>query len=136
LADAGTLEQAKEIVRRLSIHTGTYSRCWEISMLHIDSAAYEYLERAADTQSAPYLIAFRLPYGDMGVLLMGTPWNDANLRACHDLTLVELQRIHTKNGMPRSLLHVLCLAGEADVRALIFGADADEIEGLPTYTCD
>jgi hypothetical protein len=115
LADAATLEQAREIIRRLRFETGSYSRCWEISTAHIDQAACKYLEKAADTLSARYIIAFRLPHGDMGVLLMGTPWNDGHLRDGFDLTLAELRRIHTEDGIPRSLMDVLYLAGEADV---------------------
>lgn len=53
-----------------------------------------------------------------------TPW------PCHS---EQLRREHLSKGMPGDLANVLTLAGQADVRMLVFDADAPVLEGLPLY---
>jgi hypothetical protein len=138
LADAPSLARASEIVRRLTFWTGFYSRCWEISSWHLDRAALDYLARVADAALpiAPFIHAFRLLDGIAGLKLIGTPWNDAHLREIDGTTVYELRQAHRKHGMPRALVDVLHLAGEADVRILIFDGGAPRLDGLPTYDHD
>ena len=65
--------------------------------------------------------------------LIATPWTDENLRAVEGITAKRLMQEHRKKGMPESLMHVLHLAALADVRMLVFDADAQVLDGLPIY---
>jgi len=79
-------------------------------------------------------IAFRIPYSPaIGVKLIATPWTDANLLYAEDMTADDLRQIHRDKGMLDDLANVLFLAAEADVRILIFDADAPLLPGLPVY---
>ena len=79
-------------------------------------------------------IAFRIPYSPaIGLKLIATPWTDENLRAVEGITAKRLMQEHRKKGMPESLVHVLHLAALADVRMLVFDADAQVLDGLPIY---
>jgi len=51
-------------------------------------------------------------------------------------TVEDLRQIHRDKGMPDDLVNVLFLAAEADVRILIFDADAPLLPGLPVYECE
>ena len=55
------------------------------------------------------------------------------LRAVEGITAKRLMQEHRKKGMPESLMHVLHLAALADVRMLVFDADAQVLDGLPIY---
>jgi len=80
------------------------------------------------------LIAFRIPYSPaIGVKLIATPWTDANLLHVDGITADDLRQIHRDKGMPDDLAQVLFLASEANVRILIFYADASLLPGLPVY---
>ncbi|MDR2111606.1 MAG: ABC transporter substrate-binding protein [Candidatus Accumulibacter sp.] len=138
LGDALCLAQANEVIRRLTFRTGFYSRSWEISTWHLDRAALEYLDRIADAALplAAFFHVFRLPDGIIGMKLIGTPWNDAHLREIDGTTVARLRQKHRADGMPASLAHVLHLAGEADVRILIFDGGAPRLDDLPTYDHD
>jgi hypothetical protein len=68
-----------------------------------------------------------------GVKLYATPWDDEHL---NPMTLDELRQAHLAQGLPESLVNVLHLAGEADVRFLIFHWDAPRFDGLPIYDRD
>jgi len=82
-------------------------------------------------------IAFRIPYSPaIGVKLIATPWTDANLLHVDGITVEALRQIHRDKGMPDDLADVLFLAAEADVRILIFDADAPLLPGLPVYECE
>ena len=65
--------------------------------------------------------------------LIATPWTDDNLHAIEGITAERLMREHRKKGMPESLVHVLHLAALADVRILVFDADAPVLDGLTIY---
>jgi hypothetical protein len=45
----------------------------------------------------------------------------------------QLRQEHRAKGMPESLVEVLHLAALADVRMLVFDADAPVLDGLPLY---
>jgi len=136
IGDTYSAEAAREVVQRLSFETGYYSRCWEISSAHLDADAHRFLAELADiaTPTLFLFVAFRIPYGPaIGLKLIATPWTDENLRAVEGITAKRLMQEHRKKGMPESLMHVLHLAALADVRMLVFDADAQVLDGLPIY---
>jgi len=136
VADTYSDEAAREVVRRLRFDTGHYSRCWEISSGHITEAAWHFLAELADiaTPTTFLFIAFPIPYSQaIGVKLIATPWTDANLRLVEGTTAKRLDREHRRKGMPDCLVQVLRLAALANVRMLVFDADAQVLEGLPTH---
>jgi hypothetical protein len=136
VGDTYSEEAAREVVRRLRFETGFYSRAWEISSAHITEEAGRFLAELADiaTPSGFLFVAFRIPYSPaVGVKLIATPWTDANLQHVEGITAEELRQEHRAKGMPESLVEVLHLAALADVRLLIFDADAPVLNGLPIY---
>ncbi len=127
---------AREVVRRLKFETGVYSRAWEISTAHITEQSQRYLRDLADiaTPTGFMFIAFRVPYSPaIGVKLIATPWTDEQLQDIDGITAEQLRQEHLSKGMPADLMRVLHLAANADVRILIFDADAPELDGLPVY---
>ncbi|MEO9332749.1 MULTISPECIES: ABC transporter substrate-binding protein [Gammaproteobacteria] len=136
VGDTYSEEAAREVVRRLKFETGYYSRCWEISFAHITEEAGRYLADLADlaTPSRFLFVAFRIPYSPaIGVKLIATPWTDENLQLVDGTTAERLRQEHRKKGMPECLVEVLHLAALADVRMLVFDADAPVLDGLPLY---
>lgn len=136
VGDTYSEEAAREVVRRLHFETGFYGRCWEISSAHLTEEAGRYLAALADiaTPTRFLFVAFRIPYAlAIGVKLIATPWTDANLQRVEGITAEQLRQEHRKKQMPESLLAVLHLAAAADVRMLIFDADAPVLDGLPLY---
>ena len=136
VGDTYSEEAAREVVRRLSFETGFYSRCWEISSAHLTADAGRFLADLADiaTPSGFLFVAFRIPYSPaIGVKLIATPWTDANLQHVEGISTEELRQEHRAKGVPESLVEVLHLAALADVRLLIFDADAPVLDGLTLY---
>ncbi len=136
VGDTYSEEAAREVVRRLSFETGFYSRCWEISSVHLTAEAGRFLAELADiaTPSGFLFVAFRIPYiPAIGVKLIATPWTDANLQPIEGITAEQLRQEHRNKGMPESLVEVLHLAAVADARMLVFDADAPILEGLTLY---
>lgn len=136
VGDTYSEEAAREMVRRLRFETGFYSRCWEISSAHINAEGQRFLAELADidTPSTFLFMAFRIPYTPaIGVKLIDTPWTDANLQMVEGITAKRLRQTHQKKRMPESLIEVLHLAALADVRMLVFDADAPVLDGLPLY---
>lgn len=130
---------AKEVVARLTFETGRYSRSWEISTAHITDESASYLADLADiaTPSGFLFVAFRIPYSPaIGVKLIATPWTDENLQHVEGISAEDLRQRHLAKGMPASLADVLHLAALADIRFLIFDADASLLDGLPVYEED
>lgn len=136
VGDTYSEEAAREVVRRLRFETGHYSRCWEISNSHITEGAIRYLAELADTATPAELlfVAFRIPHSPaIGVKLIATPWTDANLEYVEDSSAEQLRQEHLSKGVPDALVEVLHLAALADVRMLVFDADAPELEGMMLY---
>ena len=136
VGDTYSDEAAREVIRRLTFDTGFYSRCWEISSAHITEDAGRYLAELADiaTPTRFLFVAFRIPYSPaIGVKLIATPWTDENLGHVEGITAEDLRREHLKKAMPESLVNVLHLAAQADVRILILDADAQILEAV-SYT--
>ena len=136
VGDTYSEEAAREVVRRLRFETGFYSRCWEISSAHLTPEAGRFLAELADiaTPSGFLFVAFRIPYSPaIGVKLIATPWTDANLQHVEGISAEQLRQEHRAKGMPESLVEALHLAALADVRILVFDADANVLDGLPLY---
>ncbi|HAY11675.1 MAG TPA: ABC transporter substrate-binding protein [Thauera sp.] len=136
VGDTYSKEAAREVVRRLSFETGFYSRCWEISSAHLTPEAGRFLAELADiaTPSGFLFVAFRIPYSPaIGLKLIATPWTDANLQHVEGISAEQLRQEHRAKGMPESLVEALHLAALADVRILVFDADANVLDGLPLY---
>ena len=112
VGDTYSEEAAREVVRRLRFETGFYSRAWEISSAHITEEAGRFLAELAD---------------------IATPWTDANVQQVEGITAEELRQEHRAKGMPEPLVEVLHLAALADVRMLVFDADAPVLDGLTLY---
>jgi hypothetical protein len=136
VGDTYSEDAAREVVRRLRFETGHYSRCWEISTAHITEDANRYLEELADiaTPTGFLFVAFRIPYSPaIGVKLIATPWTDANLEYVEGISTEQLRQEHLSKGVPECLVEALHLAALADVRMLLFDADAPELDGLMRY---
>ncbi|MCD9008060.1 ABC transporter substrate-binding protein [Luteimonas sp. XNQY3] len=136
VADTYSEEAAQDVVRRLTFDTGFYSRCFEISSAHITEEARRYLAELADIATPPGFLfsAFPIPNSPaVGVKLISTPWTDSHLKDMDEITAEQLRQEHRDKGMPDSLANALHLAGLADIRILIFDADAPALEGLPLY---
>lgn len=133
IGDTHSEKSAHDVVQRLTFETGFYSRCWEISFAHLTEQAERYLAELADTATpAGFLfVAFRIPYHPaIGVKLISTPWIDEHLLQIDNITAAQLRQEHLSKGMPEDLADVLALAGQADIRILIFDADAPALPGL------
>jgi len=137
VGDTYSEESAREVVRRLSFEPGFYSQCWEISSSHLSEASILRLEGLADIDdplSTLLFIAFRIPFCPaIGVKLIATPWTEANLQNVEGISVAQLRQAYQNEGLPDDFIQVLQLAAEADVRFLIFDADAPTLEGLPLY---
>ncbi|NKA72578.1 ABC transporter substrate-binding protein [Ralstonia solanacearum] len=136
VGDVYTEAAARELVQRLQFQTGVYSRCWEISTGHLTTGARRDLLALAEIAppSRALFTAFRIPGGaTVGIKLSATPWTDANLQRTVGCTADALRNAHRDNGVPESLVDVLHLAGQADVRMLVFDADAPVLDGLKHY---
>jgi hypothetical protein len=138
LGEVSSQEEASEIVRRLRFETGFYSRSWEISSDHLNLASFRYLRNMAssDETHGPLFHVFSLSSGSLGVKLIGTPWNDVRLLENDNSSVRKLRQAQLKFGVPQALVEVLHLAGEADVRFLIFDRGAARLPGLPVYGDD
>jgi hypothetical protein len=136
VGDTYSYEAAREVVRRLSFQTGHYSRCWEISSAHLTQEALRYLESRAIGGTLEKLLfeVFRpAESANLGVKLNGTPWTTENLRLVEGIEAERLRLHHRNAGVPDSLVTVLHLAAQAEVRILIFDPDAPTLNGLPLY---
>ncbi|MCG8277423.1 ABC transporter substrate-binding protein [Stenotrophomonas sp. NLF4-10] len=134
VGDTYSAEAAREVMQRLAFETGYYSRCWEISSAHIAEETWHYLASLADlaTPEAFLFITFRVPYSPaIGIKLISTPWTDRNLEHAEGITAEQLRQEHRNKGIPDDLVNILELAGQADVRILIFDGDAPVLPGLP-----
>ena len=128
-------ETAEEVARRLSFETGVYSRAWEISSAHLGAEGERFLTQLADEALTGYLfVAFRIPGSPaIGVKLFATPWTDAHLQYVEGISADALRQQDRDTGVPDALADVLHLAGQADVRFLVFDGDAPVLDGLPVY---
>ena len=136
VGDVYSREAARRTVDQIRFDNGVFNRCWEISSRHVSEASWHYLARLAETGRPSGLLfeAFRIPTSPaIGCKLIATPWTDEHLRAVDLQTAAELREEHREAGVPETLIDLLHQAGEADVRILIFDADARPLDGLPLY---
>lgn len=133
-----TLEQAQRIVQRLSFETGHFSRCWEISTAHLPEAIVDALFRLASVDRPLHLRQQHIEFFEMsghsvvGCKLRNTPWTDDNLER-QSTSPAELRQRQLEYGLPAELVEILQLAGQADVRFLLFDPDATPLVGLPSF---
>lgn len=135
LGDYDNYALAKAISEQLAFSTGHFSRAWEISSLHLPDQALEHAQRLAGfiVPSGRLVEFFLLPGCDgVGCKLVMTPWNEENL-ASLGLTTEALRHNHKMAGLSPELINVIHLAAAADVRFLVFDADADRLQDLPIY---
>ncbi len=136
IGDLGSLDAAHNIVHLLNFETGFYSRCWEISTAHIPPVAFDYLCSLADQALPTELLfeAFRIPCSPaVGIKLIATPWSDSNLLDTINKRYEQLREEQRDSDVPEALITLLHQAAMADVRFLIFDADAPTLEGLAIY---
>ena len=117
------------VVRRLHYRTSYYGRCWEISSAHLD-AAHRFAELADIATPTLFLfVAFRIPYSPAVGL-------EADRHALDRREPARGRRHHgqaadagaPREGHAESLVYALRLAALADVRMLVFDADAQVLE--------
>jgi hypothetical protein len=134
IGDTPTAEGAQALINLLSFQTGYYSRSWEINNSHITTRALDHLQRLAEssTQIGLGFECFLLTDSDsVGCKLYDTPWTDKNLLLAEGITAEELRQQQLNQGLPESLINILFLASQADVRFLVFDPSAPVLEDLP-----
>lgn len=139
MGDLDSLESAQTVIHILSFETGFYSRCWEISTAHLPQQTFDYLYELADQVSPSELLfeAFRIPCSPaIGIKIIATPWSDSNLLETINMSYEQLQQEQRESGVPEVLANLLHQAAIADVRFLVFDADAPILEGLALYDED
>ncbi|QLF92070.1 ABC transporter substrate-binding protein [Pseudomonas sp. ABC1] len=134
IGDTYSSEAAREALQRLNFETGYYSRCWEISSAHLSERSWHYLSSLASREASENLlfVAFPIPESPaIGLKLISTPWTDHNLEHVMGIDAQQIRQEHKDKGIPDDLANILELAGQADVRILIFDGDAPALLGLP-----
>jgi hypothetical protein len=134
LGDVPSLEEADEIIRRLTFRPGFFNRCWEISALHLEKTAVDYLEKIIEAAEAlDFFSVFRIERHRIGIHLFNVDWGHAYSQHANDINITERLLGHLETGMPLSLARMLFLAGEADVQYLILAHGAPVLRGLPVF---
>ncbi len=135
LGDLPTEEAVKALVEQLSFTTGHYSRSWEISSAHLPRGEFQQLEeRVWRGTPAGFFECFELVDSHtVGCKLFSTPWlRDPPPRSTTNV-LAEVAARLQDDGVPPVLASLLLLAGQADVRWLLFDPDAAPMAELPLY---
>ncbi|RCM97839.1 hypothetical protein PA17_01701 [Pseudomonas aeruginosa] len=128
-----TLEQAQGIVQLLSFETGYFSRCWEISAEHLPEDVLNQLFLIRTDLHALQLELFENTYQSViGCKLRNTPCTDQHLDLLNTCP-AELRQQHLAYGLPAKFEGILRLAGQTDVRFLLFDPDAAFLDGLPVF---
>lgn len=131
--------EANSFIDNISFHTGTYSRCWEISSLHLSQQAIDQLYQAIVLKKDYDNLMFNLfefPSVDtscIAVKLLATPWTDQLLTYQFDLTANQLRTLQREVGLPECFIDILHLAALADARIVVFDPLASPLQGLPIY---
>lgn len=128
-----TLEQAQGIVQHLSFETGHFSRCWEISAEHLPEDVLNQLFLIRTDLHALQLEFFEnANQSVIGCKLRNTPWTDQHLDLINTCP-AELRQQQLDYGLPAEFVEILHLAGQADVRFLLFDPDAAFLDGVPVF---
>jgi hypothetical protein len=136
VGDLGDVEAAQNLIEQLSFATGHYSRSWEISSAHLPADEFEYLQvRAWCNSPAGFFECFELNSNHaVGCKLYSTPWaTEAEARGS-TCSADEVSARMLADRVPPVLLKLLLLAGQADIRLLIFDPDAAPLSELPLFT--
>lgn len=147
LGEALSIDQARSIVDALTFTTGTYSRAWEISQTHIQKDVLDSLKKRAQQLSKsfvenPFLMnLFILDNDDdegdfdLGIRLNRTPWTDDHLLKVTEYDQEGLRdSLMHENDLSAEFIDLMLLAGQADVRILIFSEKGKVLETLPTFS--
>lgn len=127
-----TLEQARRIVERLSFETGHFSRCWEISADHLPEDVVNRMFLLPSELHGLQLEFFETSAQSViGCKLRNTPRTDKHL-GLHNTSAAELRQRQLAYGLPAELVEILHLAGQVDLRFLLFDPDAAPLAGLPS----
>jgi hypothetical protein len=134
LGDFSNEDAARQLLEQLSFATGHYSRSWEISSAHLPTEDVGYLRlRTRWRWPAGFFECFALPNSNaVGCKLYSTPWT-MEIESGSSSTDEVLMRMHD-DLVPPTLLRLLLLAGQADVRFLVFDPDASPLAELPLFT--
>lgn len=128
-----SLEQAQRVVQRLSFETGHFSRCWEISAEHLPEEVLNQLFCIPSDRRDLQLELFQnADQSVLGCKLRNTPWTETHL----DLLSISPEALRQRQldaGLPAEFVEILHLAGQADVRFLLFDPDATLLDGLPSF---
>jgi hypothetical protein len=131
-------ESAQRVIERLTFETGRYSRCWEISAVHLPDYALHYLVALAlagdDEPTGLLFEPIVLPDSNtVGCKLLGTPWTNEHLAETEGTSAELLRQEQLRAGVPESLVNLLHLAALADTRIFILDDEAKVLEGLRRY---
>ncbi|UCL88080.1 hypothetical protein [Pseudomonas sp. HS-18] len=133
-----TLEQAQQIVERLTFATGHFSRCWEISTAHLPETVVDNLFSLAYADKPLHLRELHIEFFEMsghsvvGCKLRNTPWTEDNLEL-FSTRPADLRQRQLHYGLPVEFVDILHLAGQANVRFLLLDPDAPTLAGLPCF---
>lgn len=134
LGDTPSADSAQALIKRLTFHTGHYSRSWEINTAHVSEDAFQCLQQFAESSAATGLNfeCFLLTDSDsVGCKLYSTPWTDEHLLAVEGITANQLKQQQLDTGLPAAMVDMLFLASLADVRFLVFDPNALVLDHLP-----
>ncbi|AFK67191.1 MULTISPECIES: hypothetical protein [Pseudomonas] len=136
IGDLGNAEAAQNLIEQLSFATGHYSRSWEISSAHLPADDLEYLQvRAWCNSPASFFECFELNVSHaVGCKLYSTPWVADIKAGGSSCSADEVSARMLADRVPPVLLKLLLLAGQADIRLLIFDPDAAPLSELPLFT--
>lgn len=119
-----TLERAQHIVQRLRFETGHFSRCWEISAEHLPAGVISQLFLMCTDLHALQLEFFQNANQNViGCKLRNTPWTGKHLDLL-DTSPTLLRQRQLEFGLAPEFVEILHLAGQADVRFLLFDPEA------------
>ena len=138
LGDYPSEEAAQAVITQLTFATGHYSRSWEISSAHLPPAEFKLLEeRTWRGIASGFFECFELfDSHAIGCKLYSTPWQDGgNCPECVASRDEVLARLRDEQISP-VLTELLLLAGQADVRFLVFDPDARRLPELPIFPDD
>ncbi|UFH29289.1 DUF5983 family protein [Pseudomonas sp. CIP-10] len=136
IGDLGNVEAAGNLIEQLSFATGHYSRSWEISSAHLPADEFEYLQvRAWCNSPAGFFECFELSSSHaVGCKLYSTPWVADIEAGGSSCSADEVSARMLTDRVPPVILQLLLLAGQADIRLLIFDPDAAPLSELPLFT--
>ncbi len=137
-SDLPSEEAAQQLIEQLSFATGHYSRSWEISSAHLPVEEFKYLQMCAWCRSpSGFFECFELSSNNaVGCKLYSTPWLKNIAAGGSYCSAEEVTARLRAEHVPPVLLRLLLLAGEADIRILIFDPDGALLPEFPLFIED